>query len=315
MRILIAIALVLIGTAVGWFLRGAVDAPPTRAHRTDRGASEPVVVVRSSPMTESAPAPSEPAREDPDPEPERETRPASDPESKPDPEQAKMAKIFRGMLPIMRMQFAREAKEEAAQLRERLGLTDEQEKKFAEILRAFRLRAIEEGVLPLMEGVEPTPETYALLQTQDGIAPALETELGTALSAHQIERYKEHNREVAAKQRAEEVEESFKALAIPDLDEEQARQVRAVLDVELRERGGQAGMSGGGFSFRMKSDESVQSSPAERLQKRRERLAPFLRPDQLEHLDRMHAEELESIAASEKLTEAWAKELPEGKEK
>jgi len=313
MRFLAALALLAIGFGAGWTFRdsNAPDAP-VRAERQEasRGSEAKADETPEAPPPgyTSTPAPEAPSLagdEQPD-TPTEEPDPVASPESEePDPEAKKLATFMRSMLPLLKMQSVREGRDEASELAKLLGLDEYREKQIAEAIANDKVRKLEEGVIPILEGKEADEEMIANLSETDGMTGALEKDLALVLNTHELDTVKTHYREQHEKSRREAIDAEVKGLAIPDLSEDQERELRTLLKAE---QGDGVSMSSGTSTssksgFRMKmtkslSKDGIVESLDDEYKQRREKLAVFLSTEQLAHLDKQHEEEREEAKAA-----------------
>jgi len=316
MRFLASLALLAVGFGVGWTFRDSqtVDGP-SRAERKE--ASRSPVVTESPAATEPAvippqshphgPPPPPPPAVDPDPEAEpataAPTEPADAPES--DEEAKKLAKFMRGMLPLMKMQSTREGRVEARKLAELLKLDEHREKQIAELIATDKVRKLEEGLLPMLEGKEPDEAMLANMQETDGMTKALQDDLALVLNANELDTVKTHYREEREEMQRQAVESQIKGLAIPELTADQERELRAVLTAENDARAsiqnGPTSSSGNGFRMKMKSSlsgDGMVEALDESYREQREKLARFLSTEQLAHLDKRHELDREEAKAT-----------------
>jgi len=291
MKLLAAIALVLIGGAAGWFLRDSQDqSAQVRSGRTAQ--------MRETPAPEATPPAQKPAGD------AAVKTPSAPDVTKPDekadeidPEMKQFATLMKSMLPLIKISGKRDAVNKAAELAELLGLDEFRQKQLAEALEKDSVRKIEEGLLPMLEGKEPDEAMLANLQEKDGMTKALQDDMALILNNSEMEQVRTHYREQEAKQVAESIEHEIVSLGIPDLSKDQEDQLRALLRAEHEVDQNDSPQTVADVKRKMQgsgvgsSKESMLAALDESYNKRRAELSVFLTPVQLAYMDKQHAEE------------------------
>jgi hypothetical protein len=314
MRFLASLALLAIGFGAGWTFRdsqpadGPSRAAPQEAARTTEPAVEetPEDLPPAYAPKKGAPTPSaETVAGDSTSLTAPEAKGEDEPEVEQDPEAAKLAKFMRSMLPLLKMQSVSEGRAMARELAELLQLDERREKQLAELFAKDKVRKLEEGLLPMLEGKKPDETMLANMQETDGMTKTLQDEMIRVLNANEMDTVRSHYREQREEARRQAVEAQIKGLAIPDLTTDQERELRAVLTAENEQRAniqnGPTSGAGSGFGMKMTSSlskDGMVEALDESYREHRERVARFLSTEQLAHLDKRHELDREEAKAT-----------------
>ena len=132
----------------------------------------------------------------------------------------------------------------------------------------------------------------------DGLmSVGLERDLNTILNGNEMEDVRSHLEKKKERAIDEQVENNLKEIALPDLDEDQERQLREVLrsDITAKSVDGAEPPTTPAELRRKLTEEMDSESLVKKLdeahREKREKLAVFLTPPQLERLDAYHAQQ------------------------
>jgi len=299
MRILVGSLLIFgAGLFLGYQFGQLDDDNPGRVERRNDTARQ---TTFETPPDLDGPEPGEPAVAKKSP-----AAPPATPTDEPTPEEAEkkpnpMLAMIKTALPMMKMAAEQDAREEAAAIAAKLNLAPHRAKQLADAFVAESGRKIEGFLIPMLEGGEVDPQAIADMKEPDGlVSVALERDLNTILNGNEMDEVRGYLSEKKEKAIDEQVENNLKEIDLPDLDEDQERRLREVLRADITDSGGNDQPAGPADLRKKLTQEMDADTVVQKLEDahraKREKLAVFLTPAQLERLDAYHDQQRKQAA-------------------